>query len=95
MDAHTPGHDLGTLALFRSQDDASPQAVALPTGPRPNSALQFGTLLGVQRQPNARPAATGHAATASRRTLWAQLFCARRARSRPADFSGGIRGSGH
>jgi hypothetical protein len=95
MDAYAAGHGLGTAAVFTGQDDAGPQPVALTTGPRPNPALQFGTLFGVQRQLDAGPAATGHATTASWPTSPDQLFCASRDRSVPADFSGGIRVSGH
>src|SRR5688572_12155413 len=81
--AHASGHDRGTATVFRGQDDASPPAVALTTGPRPNSALQFGTLLGVQRQPDVWPAATGHVPTAPWPTASAQLFCAPCDRSVP------------
>jgi hypothetical protein len=95
MDAHAAGYSDGTTAVFRAEDNAGSQPVTLTTGPRPNSALEFGPLLSIQRQPDARPAATGHLPTASWLPYWAQLFCASRARSVPADFSGGIRGSGH
>ena len=95
VDAHAPSHGRGTAAGFRGQDDARPHSVTLTTRPGPNSALQFGALLGVQHQPDARPAATSHAPTASWLTVWAQLFCSPCTRAVPADFSGGIRGSGH
>jgi hypothetical protein len=95
VNPHAPGYGRGTTAVFRAQDDAGSPSVALTTGPGPNSPLQFGTLLGVQPQPDPRPAATGHAPTASWSTARAQLFSAPRARSVPADFSGGTRGSGH
>jgi len=95
MNAHLSGHRRGTSAVFAGQDDAGSPSVTLTTGPRPNSALQLGPLLDVQRQPDAGPAAMGHATTASWLTFWSQLFCAPYARSVPADFSGGIRGSGH
>src|SRR5262249_3640172 len=84
-----------TPALFTGQDDPHPHCVALETGLRPNSPLEFGTLFRVQRYPGARPLATGHGPTASWHRPKSQTFSSTHYHSAESDFSGGIKGSHH
>jgi len=95
MDAQPPRDGASTLTLFTGQDDPRPHGIALETRPGSNPTLEFGTLLLAQRDSAARPAATQHAATASRRTLRDQTSCSTRGRSAPTDFPGRINGSDH
>ena len=95
MDTHSLGDRRRTPALLTGQDDPRPHRVALETGPRANSPLEFAALFHIQRHPAARPSATGHGPTASWRVSENQTFSTTNDRSAESDFSGGISGSHH
>jgi hypothetical protein len=95
MDTYALGDRRRTPALFTGQDDPRLYYVALETGPRPNSPLEFATLFRVQRHPGARSPATGHGPTASWHRPKSQTFSSTDDHSAESDFSGGINGSHH